>query len=81
MMTKTETPRATAKDINLCVRAHLTDGDQDAANNVANDYAFGPKDARGWRTRHFDSRSARKRISLLSGLGVTRNSEGDWALV
>lgn len=71
--------KATAADVALCVRAHLADGDQDAANELVCWYLYGPKNERGHHIRFHACHSANVRRGLLFKLGVSYKGL-DWGL-
>jgi hypothetical protein len=72
--TKTKTYRATAKDVALCAKAHLADGNQDAADDICN-----------WYTCDVDggarSMAARTVHLRKHGIGQTLQSGPHWTTV
>ncbi len=78
-MKSSKTYRATAKDINLCVRAHLANDEQDAANSIANWYVLGTVDVNGFPQRYFASRAAKVRTTLLVSAGLDFDGV-DWSV-
>jgi hypothetical protein len=71
---QTKTYRATAKDVALCAKAHLADGDQEAADKICNWYVC---DING------GARSVATRTVHLRrhGIGMTLKSGPHWVLV